>query len=112
MVVQRQNRQVGNRRIAIAATLKRADKTVVDLTGLTVKFTMIDSEGPVKVAETSIGVTVTDATAGEVQYDLLAADVDTEGTFFAYFIVETAGALQDTFPAVKGEYKICIYAVI
>lgn len=112
MAIKIQNRQVGDRRIAIAATLKRFDGTVVDLSSLTLKFTMVDSEGGVKVVETATGVTVTSATDGEVQYDPLAADVDTKGTFFAYFIAETAGGLQDMFPAVKGEFKICIFPVV
>lgn len=108
MAVQKQTRQVGDTLIAIAATLKRPDGTVVDLTSLTLKFAMVDSENVVKVAETASNVTVTDATAGEVQYAPQAADVDTEGTFHAYFIAENGSGKQDTFPAETGEFQINI----
>ncbi len=108
MAVQKQTRQVGDILIAIAATLKRPDGTVVNLTGLTLKFTMVDSEGTAKVAETSDNVTVTDATAGEVQYDPVAADVDTEGTFHAYFVTENGSGKQEMFPADTGRFQINI----
>ncbi len=105
MAVQEQTRQIGDIRTAIAATLKRPDDSVEDLTGLTVTFQMTDSEGADKVAETADNVTVTDATAGEVQYDPQTADVDTEGTFFAYFRAAD-GTGKDTFPAIMGEFQI------
>lgn len=107
MAVQIQTRRVGDTRTAIAATLKRPDNTVEDLTGLTLSFQMTDTEGDDKVAETESNVTVTNATAGQVQYDLQPSDVDTEGTFFAYFRVAD-GTAKDTFPAEKGEFKINI----
>lgn len=108
MAVQKQTRQVGDLRIAIAATLKRPDATIVDLSGLTVEFTMVHSNsGTVKVAQTSTRVTVTDATAGEVQYAPVAADVDTPGLYHGYFIV-IDGAKEDTFPAATGEFQISI----
>ena len=111
MAIQKQTRQVGDTLIAIAGTLKRPDGTVVSTSGKTVKFTMVDSEGDVKVAETSDNVTATDAAAGEVQYDLQDADVDTEGTFHAYFILEDGSGKQDTFPAETGELQINIKPV-
>ena len=109
MAVQTQNRQVGDLRTTIAATLTRPDGTVEDLTGLTIKFAMYDAEGSTKVAKTEIGASATDATNGEVQYVPLAVDVDTPGTFFAYFIAETAGGKQDSFPAIKGDFKIVFH---
>ena len=109
MAVQIQNRQVGDTRTVIAATLKRPDDTAENLTGLTLKFAMYDAEGTAKVAETSDNVSVTDAAEGEVQYSPQAADVDEEGTFFGYFIAETGGGAQDTFPAIKGELKIVFH---
>jgi hypothetical protein len=109
VAVQTQTRQVGDTRIAIAATCKRPDGTVVDLTSLTLKFAMYNSQtGVAKVTETNSNVTVTSATDGEVQYDPQAADVDTEGTYYAYFIAEAAGGAQDTFPASKGDFQIII----
>ena len=108
MSVQEQTRRVGDTRTVIAATLKRPDNTVESLSGLTVTFQMTNTKDDVdKVAETSDNVTVTDAAAGEVQYAPQAADVDTEGTFNAYFRVAD-GSDKDTFPAIMGEFKITI----
>ena len=110
MAVQRQTRHVGDTEVAIAATLKRPDGTVVDLTGLTLKFKMLDSEGSTKVALTDDYVTVTDEDAGQVQYSPVAADVDTAGTYYAYFVTVDGTANLDTFPAEKGEFRIDIKA--
>lgn len=108
MSVQKQTRQIGDIGIALAATLKRPDGTVVDLSALTVNFTMVESEsGTVKVVESDTGVTITDATNGQVQKVFLAADVDTVGVFHAYFVVEQSGG-QDTFPVVMGELEVSI----
>ena len=106
----KQIRQVGDTRTAIPGKLYRPDNSIEDLTDLTVKFAMYDTSGTAKVAETTDNVTVTDATAGEVQYDPQAADVNVVGTYYAYFIVEEAGA-QDTFPASKGGFVIDIQSV-
>ncbi len=109
MAFKRQTRQIGDTLIAIAATLKRPDGTVVSTVGKTVKFTMVDSEGgAAKVAETSDNVTATDEAAGEVQYDPQSADVDTEGTFHAYFILEDGSGNQETFPAKNSDFRIRI----
>lgn len=108
MAVQTLTRQVGDTQIAIAAALKRADGAVAPTTGLTVKFTLIDAQGNVKLAETSSNVSATNAALGLVQYDPQAADVDTEGTFYGYFITEDGSSKQDTFPVEKGDFKIVI----
>ncbi len=107
MSVQEQTRRIGDTRTAIAATLKRPDGSVENLSGLDVTFQMTHTEGNDKVAETPDNITVTDAAAGEVQYDPQAADVDTEGTYNAYFRVAD-GSDKDTFPAIMGEFKINI----
>lgn len=112
MAVQEQIRQVGDTRIALAATLTRPDGTIVDLSGLTLKFTMVTSQGAVKIAETTVGASITDAAAGEVQYTFLAAGVDTAGTFHAYFIVETGAGAQDTFPATTGDLLVTIEPLV
>ncbi len=111
MSQQIQTRQVGDTRTVIAATLKRPDGTAENLTGLTIKFAMLKSDGTSKVAETSSNASATDAANGEVQYAPQAADVDTVGTYYAYFIAETAGGAQDTFPAIRGEFRIVIEPV-
>ncbi len=103
---QTQVRQVGDTRIALAVTLKRPDATVVDLTGLTMKFHMCTPLGVDKVAETSSNVAVTSAAAGQVKYTFQAGDVDTAGTFHAYFIAETGAGAQDTFPVGEGELVV------
>jgi len=104
--VQRQVRQIGDTRTAIAAILKRPDGTVEDLTLLTLYFEMVSSKDVDKVAETTTNVTVTDATAGKVQYDPQAADVDTQGVFHAYFIAKDAAGRADSFPARRGHFEI------
>ena len=106
-IVRTQKRGVGDTRTAIAGTLKRPNGTVENLTGLTVTFRMTNTEGADKVAETSDNVSVTDVTNGLVQYNPQAADVDTEGTFNAYFRVAD-GSDKDTFPAIRGEFRIVI----
>jgi hypothetical protein len=112
VAVQTQTRQVGDTRIAIAAQLKRPDGNVVATTGLTPKFAMYDSEdGTAKVAETTSNITVSDAANGKLQYDPQAADVDTEGLYYAYFILEDGTGKQDTFPAKKGDLRIDIQNV-
>lgn len=100
-------RQVGDTQVVLAMTLTRPDGTAVDLSDMSdVLFAMVTPAGVFKVAETSTNVTVTDAAAGEVQYALQDADVDTAGTYYAYFITEDASGKQDTFPVKRGELKI------
>jgi hypothetical protein len=110
MSTSQQLRHVGDTEVALAATLVRPDGTVVDLTGLTVKFTMIDSDGADVIAETETGVTVTDADSGEVQYTFSSGDVDTAGTYYAYFIVFDGTGNRDTFPVRQRELRISIQA--
>lgn len=109
MAIQIQVRQKGDLRIALAVTLKRpgvggAAPTVVDLTSLTLNFRMCTALGVDKVAQTASNVTVTDATAGQVKYTFQADDVDTPGTFHAYFIITDDG--DDTFPVVAGDLQV------
>lgn len=108
MAVQRQTRHMDDTDTAIAAQLKRPDGDAVDLTDLTVYFKMVDSEGSTKVSLTTDNVTTTDATNGKVQYSPQAADVDTAGTYYAYFVTKDGSGNYDTFPAEKGEFRIDI----
>jgi hypothetical protein len=71
--------------------------TVVNLAGLTCKFTMVSSAGTVIVNEATTGVTVTDATTGKVQYDFQTTDVATAGTYYAWWTVYS-GTEHDTYP--------------
>ncbi len=109
MAIRTQVRRVGDTQIAIAATLRRpADGTVVNYTGLTIKFAMFDADGVAVVAETTDNVTEISPTAGTVKYSPQAADVDTPGVFFASFITEDGTGKQETFPAERGGYRIDI----
>ena len=92
----------GDRAVTISAQLRRKVGTTiedVDRTGETVEFSMVDSEGVDKVAQTPATIDDADAAGGaQVSYAFLAADVDTVGTFYAYFHrVNTSGNLE-TFP--------------
>jgi hypothetical protein len=69
----------------------------VSLSGLTPKFTMVNSVGTVIVNEATTGVSVIDAAAGKVQYDFQTADVATAGTFYGWFTVYS-GTEHDTYP--------------
>lgn len=99
-------RHVGDTEVALAATLQRPDGTAVDLTSLTVRFKMVDTAGSVKVAETDSNVSVTDAANGQCQYNFQSADVDTAGTYYAYFTAEDGSGNKDTFPAATGGLRI------
>jgi hypothetical protein len=81
----------------------------VDLTGKVVRFFMVNSAGTSVVAETVENVTVTDATAGQVQYDFQAADVDTAGTYYGWFRVYD-DTEYDTYPSGGRKLTILIVA--
>ena len=110
MAIHTHTRQTGDTRIALSVTCLRPDRSVVDLDGLTLYFEMYDISGNVKVEKTSDNVAVTDVSGGVVQYTFQAADVDTEGTFFAYFIAESVGEAADTFPVETGDLQVIIRA--
>jgi hypothetical protein len=102
------HRSVGDTLTPLGVTLS-LNGEAVNLTGRIVKFKMVANDGTVTVAETTTGITVTGATTGEVQYDFQAADVDTAGTFFAWFTVYS-GSEKDTYPADGRELQIEIHA--
>ncbi len=97
-------RQVGDTLIPIASKLTQADGTVVDLSALTVNFTLVLPDGTVKVVETAATITV--PTNGEVQYDLQAVDADTAGTYWAYFITIDGASERNTYPVEQGALRI------
>lgn len=104
------SRHVGDTLTALSVELQQENESgvleAVDLTGKTVKFRMVNSAGVEKVAESN--ATVISAAAGTAYYDFQAADVDTAGTYYGYFLVYSGGEF-DTFPAVRRELKIVIY---
>ena len=103
------NRMIGDTLTPLGAQLQQRDVSGtladLDVTSMTVKFQMVSEASAVKVAETDSNVSAVTAAEGKVQYDFQTTDVDTAGTFFAWF---TAYSLteKDTFPADGRTYKI------
>ena len=83
------------------------DGVAVDLTGKTVEFKMVASDGTVTVDWTSSNVTIVTASEGKVQYDFQSGDVDTAGTFYYWFRV-VASSETKTFPPDGRKAKIII----
>ena len=111
MTEQTHTRHITDTRTALAVTLQQKNAagtaTAVDLTGLTVEFRMVDSNGVDVIAQTATGVTVTTAASGECQYDFQTTGAATAGRYIAYFIV-TESAETDYFPAVSRDLVVCI----
>lgn len=105
-------RHITDTRTLLSVTLQQPDEDnelqVVDLTGLVVKFKMINSAGTSIVAETTTGVQISSAAAGEVDYDFSSGAVTTAGTYYGYFVVYD-GVQTDHFPVVAKELVIEIY---
>jgi len=105
-------RRTGDLRTVLPVTLKQADATgtlqVVNLTGLTVEFTMINAAtGAVKITQTSTGVTVVAAASGTVNYEFSADGVDTAGVYWGTFVVIQSDE-EDSFPVAQQGLKILI----
>lgn len=93
---------VGNTLTPLSAALKQRDSSgalvAVNLTGLIVKFKMVDRLGTIIIAETPTGVTVTDAANGLVEYDFESGNSFPAGDYYAWFTVYS-GFEFDTYPA-------------
>jgi len=105
-------RRVGDTRTVLPVTLQQANEsgvlTAVDLTGLTVAFSMVNAAtGATKIAATSTGVSVVTAASGTVNYDFSAGGVDTAGVYYGTFRV-TQSSETDAFPVAQKGLKICI----
>ena len=83
--------------------------TPVPLTGLTAKFKMVTKHGKVIIPLTTTGCTITDAAAGEVEYDFSSSGVDQAGEYFGYVVIDDGGE-TDHFPVIKQEFKIIVHA--
>lgn len=86
---------------AIQSQLEDESGNAVDLTGYNeVGFHMKHPESDsVKVdADTSSGVSVTDAVNGKVEYDWSSSDTDSEGRYHAEWEVEYSDGSVETFP--------------
>lgn len=112
MTQQVHRRHVGDTRTVLPVTLQQPNTagvlTAVNLTGHTVKFKMINAAtNAVKVAESDTGVTVVVAADGTVNKAFLAADVDTAGIYWGFFVSYEAGK-PDHFPVHQQGLKIVI----
>lgn len=96
----------GDTRTPLGAILKQ-DGNSIDLTGLSVEFRMFSEESVAVMDWTA--ATVDDAPNGKVSYDFQSTDVDTAGTFYAWFRI-VDGAEYDTLP-VGRELRIEINSV-
>ena len=85
------------------------DLVNVDLTGKTVKVLICDHGGTVVVAETTSGVSVTSAAAGEVSYDFPSgASALDGGTYYLYARVYS-GTERDTYPVASKQMQIRVH---
>jgi hypothetical protein len=113
MTIQRHYVSVGDTLTPMAVQLVRKSPTglyvAVNLTGLTVKFTLVDEAGTVVVTETNTGVMVTDDVNGKVTYDFSSADVD-EGIYYGWFRAYS-GTEYDTFPVGGRQLEIIVNKV-
>lgn len=82
---------------SIRATLKDGDDAVIDLTDATVRFHMRTIGGTTAKIDSAVSI-VSPATDGVVQYDWIAADTDTIGSFQAEFEVTYSNGRIETFP--------------
>lgn len=80
---------------AIAAILKDADGTVINLSGCTVKFHMRSKHGAVTV---NAAATIVDAATGSVSYTWGATDTDTAGDYEIEWEITDASSKVATVP--------------
>lgn len=105
-------RRVGDTTTVLPVTIKEPNssgvETARDLTGLTVRFKMVNAAtGTAKVAETATGVTVVTAASGTVNYDFSSTGVDTAGVYYGTFIVYS-GSEPQSYPVDARGLKIVI----
>lgn len=103
----------GDTRTPLAAQLTQPDTSgndaAVDITGLTPKFKMVASDGTTKVALTASNVSIVTAASGLVKYDFQAADVDTAGTYWGWFVIVDGSSETDHYPHDGRTFKIVIH---
>jgi len=88
-------------RVVPRAQLHNEYGVAIPLTGLTVRYTLKDSAtgGVVKVGRATASLEDQAAYPGMCFYQVLAADVDTAGTFYEEWEVDYGGGSKETFPA-------------
>ena len=111
MAEQIHRRHVTDTRTVLSVKLTQPNElgveAAVNLTGLSVEFRMFNQSGVEVIAQTETGVTVTDASTGQVQYDFSSSGVATVGRYFGYFVVIDSSE-TDHFPVASRELVICI----
>ena len=80
----------------IRATLKDGDSVAIDLTGASVRFHMRSISGGAAVVDAD--ATIINAAGGIVQYNWIADDTNTIGSYQAEFEVTYADSKIETFP--------------
>jgi len=82
---------------SLRATLKDGSNTVIDLTGASVRFHMRTVGGTSAKVDAAATV-ISPATSGIVQYNWVAADTDTIGSYQGEFEVTYSDSAIETFP--------------
>lgn len=98
-------RAVGDTLTEFAAVLQSGG-VARNLTGKTVSFKMYSLAGALV---TNAAATVDSPTTGEVSYDFQAADVDTEGTYKAWFVI-TDSTETDHYPDDDDGIEVTIFS--
>lgn len=80
---------------AIKHQLLDEEGSPIDLTGASVSFHMVDSDGSVKV---NTSASIDNAGNGEVSYSWSAGDTDTEGVYKAEWEVDFGNGSIESFP--------------
>jgi len=102
--------RIGDTLTPLYFTLKQRNEAdtayaATDLTGLTVKAFIEDSDGTTVVAATTTGVSSSGDTTGEVSYTM-QGDITTAGRYYIYFQV-ISGSDVDTYPVEPRDFVIC-----
>lgn len=105
-------RRLGDTITVLDAQLKQRSsagvETAVNVTGLTVTFTMINSATGVTKVAAAAATVVTPAT-GMVRYDFQTVDVDTAGIFWGTFKIVDSGE-YGSFPVAPSQGVIWIHS--
>lgn len=105
-------RRVGDTITVLPITIRDVNEagidTVRDLTGVEVRFTMIDAAtGASTIAESSDGVTVVDAELGTVNYSFSAVAAPAAGVYYGTFVI-VDGEQRQSYPVETRGLKIVI----
>jgi len=88
----------GDRREPIQRTLRDSAGVVVSLAGASVKFRMRKKRGSAGAFKVDTTATIVDSPGGIVKYSWAAVDVDTPGSYRAWFEVTFSDTTKQTFP--------------